>query len=109
MIERLQQVLTRIEQLPPELQEEIAAQLEVLTEPFEEISNAKTNKPHEKSKSLAGVWRDLAWDDEAEAFDRMRHATQPTPLTHRAPRTDNHPLLQHSERFDDRVTSAEYQ
>ncbi len=35
MIERLQQVLTRIEQLPPEVQEEAAAQLEILAEPFE--------------------------------------------------------------------------
>ncbi len=80
MIERLQQVLTRIEQLPPEIQEEVAAQLEALTGPFEEILNAQMNRTREKSKSLAGAWRDLAWDDEADAFDRMRHATQPTPL-----------------------------
>ena len=79
MIERLQQVLTRIEQLPPEVQEEAAAQLEMLTEPFEGIQNAKTNKKRGKGRSLAGAWRDIAWDDEAEAFDRMRHATQPTP------------------------------
>lgn len=79
MIERLQQVLTRIEQLPPEVQEEAAAQLEVLTEPFEEISNGQMNRTPEKGRSLAGAWRDIAWDDEAEAFDRMRHATQPTP------------------------------
>lgn len=79
MIERLQQVLTRIEQLPPELQEEVAAQLEVLTEPFEAIPNIEMNQVREKGKSLAGVWRDLEWDDEAEAFDRMRHTTQPTP------------------------------
>ena len=76
MIERLQQVLTRIEQLPPEVQEEAAAQLEILAEPFEAIP--KTNKTRGKGRSLAGAWRDLAWDDEAEAFDRMRHATQPT-------------------------------
>jgi len=79
MIERLQQVLTRIEKLPPELQEEVAAQLEVITEPFEAIPNIEMNQVHEKGKSLAGAWRDLAWDDEAEAFDRMRHTTQPTP------------------------------
>ncbi len=41
--------------------------------------NAKTNRTRGKGRSLAGVWSDLAWDDEAEAFDRMRHATQPTP------------------------------
>lgn len=79
MIERLQQVLTRIEQLPLEVQEEAAAQLEVLTEPFEEILNEKANRTQEKGRSLAGAWRDIAWDDEAEAFDRMRHATEPTP------------------------------
>jgi hypothetical protein len=43
MIERLQHVLTRIEQLPPEIQEEAAAQLEVLTESFGEFPNEKTN------------------------------------------------------------------
>ena len=79
MIERLQQVLTRIEQLPPEVQEEAAAQLEILTEAFEAIPNAKTPRTREKGRSLAGAWRDLTWDDEVEAFDRMRHATQPTP------------------------------
>ncbi len=79
MIERLQQVLTRIEQLPPEVQEEAAAQLEILAEPFEAIPSAMTNRTRGKGRSLAGAWRDLAWDDEAEAFDRMRHATQPTP------------------------------
>lgn len=79
MIERLQQVLTRLEQLPPAVQEEVAAQLEALTEPFEEMPNAKANRTREKGKSLAGAWLDLAWDDEVEAFDRMRHAAQPTP------------------------------
>jgi hypothetical protein len=79
MIERLQQVLTRLEQLPPEVQEEAAAQLEVLTEPFEEIPDAKTKRTREKGRSLAGAWSDLTWDDEVEAFDRMRHETQPTP------------------------------
>lgn len=72
MIERLQQVLTRIEQLPPVVQEEVAAQLEILAEPY-------SNRNRGRGRSLAGAWRDLAWDDEAEAFDRMRHATQPTP------------------------------
>jgi hypothetical protein len=79
MIERLQQALTRIEQLPPEIQEEAAAQLEILTEPFVAIPNAQAKSTRGKGRSLAGAWSDLAWDDEAEAFDRMRHATQPTP------------------------------
>lgn len=75
MIERLQQALTRIEQLPPEVQEEVAEQLEALTEPFEETPYAKANENRVKGRSLAGARRDLAWDDETEAFDRMRHAT----------------------------------
>jgi hypothetical protein len=79
MIDRLQQVLTRIEQLPPEVQEEAAAQLEMLTEVFEAIPNAETDRTQKKGTSLAGVWRDLAWDDEVEAFDRIRHSTEPTP------------------------------
>ena len=78
MIERLQQVLTRLEQLPPEVQEEVAAQLEVLTEPFEETTKARVNKAQTKGRSLAGAWRDLDWDDETEAFERMRHATLPS-------------------------------
>ena len=77
MIERLQQVLTQIEQLPAEIQEEAAAQLEILAEPFVAIPSAKRTQG--RGKSLAGAWRDLAWDDEAEAFDRMRHAAPPTP------------------------------
>ena len=71
-------MLTRIEQLPPEIQEEAAAQLEILAEPYGATPNTKTNRTQGKGGSLAGAWRDLAWDDEAEAFDRMRHATQPT-------------------------------
>jgi hypothetical protein len=72
-------VLTWIEQLPPEIQEEAAAQLEILAEPFETIPNTQTNRTQGKGRSHAGAWRDLAWDDEAAAFDRIRHATQPTP------------------------------
>ncbi len=79
MIERLQQVLTRIEQLPSEIQEEAAAQLEILTQAFEAIPDTKIGKDRKKPGSLAGAWRDLARDDEVEAFDRMRHETQPTP------------------------------
>ena len=75
MIERLQRLLTWLERLPPEVQEEAAAQLEILTETFAPIQH----RDRAKGRSLAGVWRDLAWDDEVEAFDRMRHSTQPTP------------------------------
>jgi len=79
MIERLQQALMKIEKLPPEVQEEVAAEIEALTEPFEERLNMKTSRAGGKRSNLAGAWSDLAWDDEAEAFDRMHHATQPSP------------------------------
>ena len=29
--------------------------------------------------ALAGVWSDLAWDELAQALDRIRHESQPTP------------------------------
>lgn len=79
MIERLQQVLTQIEQLPPEIQEEAAAQLEILIEAFAVEPETKAARDRKMGRSLAGVWRELAWDDEVEAFERMRHETQPTP------------------------------
>jgi len=51
MIERLQQVLTRIEHLPLEIQEEAAAQLEILTEPFEALPNEQTNSTRRKGRN----------------------------------------------------------
>lgn len=79
MIERLQHLLTRIEQLPPEIQEEVVAQLEVLTESLGEFPNEKTNTTQRRGTSLAGAWSDVVGDDEVEAFDHLRHASQPTP------------------------------
>jgi hypothetical protein len=29
--------------------------------------------------ALAGAWNDLAWDELAQALDRIRHESQPTP------------------------------
>ena len=29
--------------------------------------------------ALAGVWGELAWDELAQALDRIRHESQPTP------------------------------
>jgi hypothetical protein len=29
--------------------------------------------------ALAGAWSDLAWDELAQALDRIRHESQPTP------------------------------
>lgn len=54
MIERLQRVLSRIEQLPIADQEEAAEQLEVLTELFEETRGAETNAP-DSQRSFAGI------------------------------------------------------
>lgn len=33
----------------------------------------------EDALQLAGAWRDLDWPATAEALDRLRHATPPTP------------------------------
>ena len=33
----------------------------------------------EAALALAGVWSDLAWDELAQALDRIRHESPPTP------------------------------
>jgi hypothetical protein len=66
MIARLQRALEHIDELPPELQEEIAEQLEVYTEslPLNE-------------GSLAGSMPDLP-DDAEETLVRMRRESPPS-------------------------------
>jgi hypothetical protein len=54
MIKRLQQVLTRLEQLPPEVQEEAAAQLELLTEAFEAIQTRRRTALQRSAQALQG-------------------------------------------------------
>jgi hypothetical protein len=34
---------------------------------------------NERALDLAGVWSDLDWDETAEALDRIRHESPPTP------------------------------
>lgn len=67
MIERLQRALEHIEELPPDMQEEIAEQIEEYVEPLE-VS----------LRSLAGSMPDLP-DDAEETLLRWRRETPPTP------------------------------
>jgi hypothetical protein len=78
MIERLRRALEHIEELSPEMREEIAAQIEKMTEPLEEVTSPAhvidLNLPKSVRDTLAvaGVARDLQYDDEFEALDRIR-------------------------------------
>jgi len=85
MIERLQRALEHIEELSPEMQEEIAARIEEMTEPLEEVAapvrviDPNLPKAVRDALAVAGVARDLQYDDEFEALDRIRHESAPTP------------------------------
>lgn len=71
--ERLHRALARIEQLPPEVQDELAEQLEAWTEP------AQDTVPRPK-KRVAGIWRDRTdLADMIEELERLRHEAPPTP------------------------------
>jgi len=83
MIDRLQDVLPYLEQLPPEVQEEAATYLESLAEAFKHESIAPERIQHEvqsleRWEDPAGAWRDLP-DDMLEELDKLRHAAPPTP------------------------------
>ena len=86
MIERLQRALEHIEELPPEVQEDLAAQIEEMTAPIGKSPQAShlpddESLPKSVRDALAvfGAWRDLQDDDEFEALDRIRHSVPPTP------------------------------
>lgn len=70
MIDRLHRALEHIDELPPELQEQLAEIIEQHTEPIEIPIEA-----------LAGVWSDLpdTFDEMLDALDEIRHASPPTP------------------------------
>lgn len=70
MIGRLQRALEHVDELPPDLQEQLAEIIEQHTEPV--------GIPPE---SLAGAWSDLpdTFDEMLDALDRIRHASPPTP------------------------------
>ena len=83
MIDRLQDVLPYLEQLPPEAQEEAAIYIESLAEAFKHESFAPGSTQHEiqsveRWEDPAGAWRDLP-DNMLEELDRLRHAAPPTP------------------------------
>jgi len=86
MIDRLQDVLPYLEQLPPEGQEEAATYLESLAEAFKHENLASGRIQHapreipsvESWEDPAGAWRDLP-DNMLEELDQLRHANPPTP------------------------------
>jgi hypothetical protein len=90
MIERLRRALEHIEELSPATQEAIAQQVEEMTEPIDEIGEEEQTatvvrdhrnlpKSVRDALAVAGIARDLQYDDEFEALDRIRHESQPTP------------------------------
>ena len=86
MINRLQDVLPYLEQLPPEAQEEAATYIESLAEALEHeslllgrIQRVPIEIPSvEHWEDPVGAWRDLP-DDMLEELDQLRHASPPTP------------------------------
>ena len=78
MIDRLYRMLERIEQLPAEMQNEVAEQLADWVMPFDNLKEATTQHAH--PKSLAGAWADLPDADEMiDELDRLRHLISPLP------------------------------
>jgi hypothetical protein len=72
--ERLHRALAKIEQLPPEAQDELAEQLELWTEPIQTFPASRSRK------RVAGIWRDRAdLADMIEELERLRHEAPPTP------------------------------
>ena len=83
MINRLQDVLPYLEQLPPEAQEEAATYIESLAEAFKHESPAhgriqREIQSAESWEDPAGALRDLP-DNMLEELDQLRHANPPTP------------------------------
>ena len=86
MIDRLQDVLPYLEQLPPEAQEEAATYIEALAEALErEVYSPGSVRPIPQERESmedwqdpAGAWSDLP-DTMLEELDQLRHASPPTP------------------------------
>ena len=80
MTDRLQTMINRLQQLPPQELEEVADRIEELLEQLER------RVPARKIRQSTSSWRDLigSWsgDDVDEMFtemDRIRHANPPSP------------------------------
>lgn len=90
MIERLQRALARVEQLSPEAQNDLAQEIEELTEDLPMPSGNGTS-PHISEENVSpavraalaviGIARDQQDIDEFKALDRIRHESLPTPPT----------------------------
>jgi len=80
MIDRLQDILPHLEQLPPEAQEEAATYIEALAEALEREAFApgyvrpvpQERESIEDWEDPAGTWSDLP-DDILEELDQLRH------------------------------------
>jgi hypothetical protein len=70
MIERLQQALMHIEDVPVDVQEQLAEQIEAC------LHHSDTPEP--AGRSFAGIWSDLP-DDMEDTLLRWRRETPPTP------------------------------
>ncbi len=70
MIERLQRAIEHVNELPPDIQDQLAEIIEQHTEPVQMPAN-----------DLAGAWSDLpdTFDEMLDALDHIRHASPPTP------------------------------
>jgi hypothetical protein len=89
MIDRLQQELSDMEQLPEPAQEELATQIEALLERLQyqkkgqRGASSRVEKSTKKEwKNPVGAWADMpdTVDEMFEAFEKIRHANPPSPL-----------------------------
>lgn len=88
MIERLQRALEHIDELSPAAQEDLAQQIEEMTEPLMHLPTSTSSQaPGDEALppsvraalALGGAWSDLQDDDEFAFFDRIRHESKPSP------------------------------
>lgn len=76
LIERLHRTIEELEHLPPEAQEEAAAQLEAIVHKEQHGAVA----PAEQSVlDLIGAWSDIPWEEMEAELDHIRHESTPTP------------------------------
>lgn len=88
MIERLQRALARIEELSPETQNDLAQEIEELTEGLPMPNGHGSSLPAGEERlpdavraalAVIGIARDQQDIDEFKALDRIRHESLPTP------------------------------